>query len=226
MRAWQHTQSLIMIIQKIHRQDPHLVEGLVVVIDVIRAFTTAAYAFHKGAKEILIVKDVEEAFQLYDKYPDYLLMGEVGGKKIEGFHFGNSPYEISKQDLAGKTLIQRTSSGTQGIALCKGKDNRVLASSFVVAKATCKRIKQLNPAIVSLMSTGSGSEDQALADYLEVLLKEGSTDHLPYIEQVTTSPTASRNPPEDIDACAQLDTFDFAMEVFSEGECQVLKKVQ
>ena len=35
--------------------------GMVVVIDVLRAFTTAAYAFHLGAKEIRCVGSVDEA---------------------------------------------------------------------------------------------------------------------------------------------------------------------
>ena len=41
--------------------------GTVVVIDVLRAFTTAAYAFATGAADITLVGEIEEAFTLRDQ---------------------------------------------------------------------------------------------------------------------------------------------------------------
>lgn len=41
----------------------------VVVIDVLRAFTTAAYAFDAGVGEMLLVSTVEEAFELKKTLP-------------------------------------------------------------------------------------------------------------------------------------------------------------
>jgi 2-phosphosulfolactate phosphatase len=38
--------------------------GLVIVIDVIRAFTNAAFAFSRGATEIIPVSGVDEALEL------------------------------------------------------------------------------------------------------------------------------------------------------------------
>ena len=38
--------------------------GIVIVIDVFRAFTTAAIAFENGAKDITLVAEVEEALEL------------------------------------------------------------------------------------------------------------------------------------------------------------------
>ena len=64
---------------------------MVVVIDVIRAFTNAAFAFSRGAKEIYPVSTVEEALQFKAQYPEVLACGEVGGIPPEGFDFGNSP---------------------------------------------------------------------------------------------------------------------------------------
>ena len=60
----------------------------VVVIDVLRAFTTSAFAFAQGAREIALVSTVDEAFQLRDQYPDALIMGEVRGHPVDGFDFG------------------------------------------------------------------------------------------------------------------------------------------
>ena len=75
--------------------------GLVVVIDVLRAFTTAAYAFDGGATKILLVRTVDEAIALRELVPDALLIGEVGGRLIPGFDLDNSPTHMAAADVAG-----------------------------------------------------------------------------------------------------------------------------
>ena len=42
-------------------------EGVVVVIDVFRAFTTAAVAFSRGVEKIIMVAEVEEALRLKEQ---------------------------------------------------------------------------------------------------------------------------------------------------------------
>lgn len=148
--------------------------GVAVVIDVFRAFTTAAYAFAGGAERIYPVASVDEAFSIKAANPDWILMGEREGKKLEGFDYGNSPYEISKADLRGKTIIQTTSAGTQGIVLASGAVE-VLPGSFVIADAVANYIKDLDPVEVSLIAMGWGGrvksvEDEACADYIEAKL--------------------------------------------------------
>jgi 2-phosphosulfolactate phosphatase len=136
-------------IQKLHK--PEQVEAeFVIVIDVIRAFTTAAYAFGGGAEKIIIVSSPQEAFALKKDNPEFLLMGEVGGKHIPGFDFCNSPVNISKADIKGKTLVQRTTSGTQGVVRSI-KSKRILCSSFAIANATLKRIQSLTPTTITFI---------------------------------------------------------------------------
>src|SRR5215467_10690648 len=84
--------------------------GVVVVIDVIRAFSVAAYAFAGGARELWLVRHVEEALALRDCKPLALLAGEVNGRKIAGFDFSNSPAEIAQAQVKGRLIIQRTGS--------------------------------------------------------------------------------------------------------------------
>ncbi len=76
--------ATIMKIAKFHRFDCLEARGLVVVIDVIRAFTTSAYAFAAGADKIILVRAVEEAFDLRTKYPESLLMEKLRGKWSKG----------------------------------------------------------------------------------------------------------------------------------------------
>ena len=70
-------------------------QGTVVIIDVYRAFTTAAIAFSKGAEKIILVSEIEEALELKRNGIGSICMGEVGGMRPEGFDFGNSPFERS-----------------------------------------------------------------------------------------------------------------------------------
>lgn len=198
-------------------------QGVCVVIDVLRAFTTAAFAFASGAKEIVFVSTLEEAFQKHQNDPSLLLMGELEGRPIEGFHFENSPSEMQSANIKGQTLIQRTSSGTQGVVGCSHASHLLIAS-FVVAEATIKRIQELNPSHVSFIATGrkNGDEDVALAEYLQSKLMKTDFDLNHALQRVHASPCAGRmqhgpnsyqNGPYDLELATKVDHFDFAMEV-------------
>ncbi len=205
-------------IHKVSLADCHEATGLVIVIDVLRAFTTAAYAFGSGAKEILLVSTVEEAFALKQKDPSLLLMGESQGQVIPGFDFGNSPVEIARADLRDKRLVQRTSAGTQGVIRAR-KAEHMFTSSFSVAEATFQQILKMAPEKVTFVITGtdSGDEDLALADYLEQKLQGGPTDPAPYLKRVVDAPEVwifSEPYLKDVQTAIRIDHFPFAMQVF------------
>ena len=199
--------------------------GTVVAVDVIRAFSTAAYAFAAGARDIVLVGSVEEALALKRQMPGALVMGEVGGLPVKEFDFGNSPVVLSSLNLAGRRLIQRTSAGTQGIVRSRQADH-LLASSFCCASATARAIRKLSPGTLTFVITGlrpggHGDEDAACADYIEALLGGRQVDSAPFIKRVYASPTgrvfADPARPEfpiaDLEYCVKVDRFDFAMPV-------------
>lgn len=198
-------------------------KGVCVVIDVLRAFTTAAFAFAGGAKEIIFVASPEEAFLKHQRDPSLLLMGEQEGKRIEGFHFENSPSEMQNSALLGQRLVQRTSSGTQGVVGCSHASH-ILITSFVVAEATVKRIQKLKPSHVTFIATGrtNGDEDVALAEYLQSMLMKQSYDLDQALHRVRSSPAAQRmkhgptayeKADLDLELALKVDLFGFAMEV-------------
>lgn len=123
------------------------VDGPVVVVDVLRAFTTAPYAFDAGASAIHLVATVEEAHDLKADNPDVLTMGEDHGLRPAGFDFSNSPVAVSSADLTGRTLVQRTSAGTQGVVSATHAA-RLWATSLVCASATAGAVEEqaLEPA--------------------------------------------------------------------------------
>ena len=66
----------------------HKATGVVIVIDVLRAFSTATYALARCAEKIILVGDVEEALSLKSQFPNSKVMGEVRGLRPDGFDFG------------------------------------------------------------------------------------------------------------------------------------------
>jgi len=212
--------------------------GLVVVVDVLRAFTTAANAFEREVDEILLVSTVEEAFELRARYPDYLLIGEVDGFPVDGFDLPNSPSALQDFNLNSKRLVQRTTAGTQGVVLATGAE-RLLAASLCVASATCEYIKSLNPPSVTFVETGargsgSGDEDIACADYMAGLL-DGTPPGLDEIERRVRNSRAAQKfvgdnrsvfPRADLEQALKVDCFDFAMEAHRRDGQIVLKAVR
>ena len=212
------------------------VTGLVVVIDVLRAFTTAAFAFAAGAKEIILVGGIDEAFALKDTMPDALLMGENRGIFIPGFDYGNSPAALMNEDLNGRSLIQRTTAGTQGVVNSINAD-QIMCSSFVVADATVRLIQSLNPDQVTFVNTGIrphvqgyGREDIACSDYITALLYNEALNPEPYLQRVATSRegiihTLNEDEKADIQCAIDLDRFNFAMLVHKQNGRYTLKPV-
>jgi 2-phosphosulfolactate phosphatase len=212
--------------------------GLVVVIDVIRAFTNAAFAFSRGAKEIYPVSTVEEALKFKTEVPNSMACGEVGGIPPEGFDFGNSPTHTNTLSLNGRILVQRTGAGTQGI-IRSVKADVMLAASLVVASATIRQIHHLNPENVTFvitghLSDGRGDEDLACAEYFEALLRGQKPDPGPYIDRVYKSrdalfhldPNLPEFPISDLDYCTNIDAFDFVMSVTQENGRPVIRAIK
>jgi 2-phosphosulfolactate phosphatase len=211
--------------------------GAVVAIDVLRAFSTAAYAFAAGVEAIILVSTVDEALALRQELPGSLAMGEVNGVRVPEFDYGNSPGQFNGLDLSDHTLIQRTSAGTQGVVRSQ-KADLLLAASFCNARATTEFLRRamsdnLTFVITDSRPGGFGDEDAACADYMEALLTGGTADLQAYLERVRNSKTGRQFidplvpdlPIEDLGYCLQADRFPFAMQVERREGLHILHQV-
>jgi 2-phosphosulfolactate phosphatase len=150
------------------------VTGAVIVVDVIRAFTTAAYAFGSGAAEIYLVGDVAAALAFKASHPGSLAMGEDRGLRPDGFDFPNSPVMVRDADLSGRTLVQRTSAGTRGVVAAVDA-TRLWAASLACASATAHAVNAAGLGEPAYVITGRfedrpelhGGDDVLAADLIE-----------------------------------------------------------
>ena len=196
--------------------------GVAVIIDVFRAFSVACYAFDSGASRLFATSTLEEAFTLKKKYPRAVLVGERNEKKPEGFDFGNSPTEILKTDLSGKTVIQTTTAGTQGLTSA-GNADIVLTGSLVNAYAVVQYINVLKPPVVSLVAMGYRSEKSAEEDLLcATLIKsllEGKDFNESLVPELRNTSGKrffdpshlSFSPPTDFFLCTMIGRFGFVL---------------
>lgn len=89
--------------------------GIAVIIDVLRASTTMAWALAAGATGIVPCASIDEARAAAAARPGSLLGGERGGVRIEGFDLGNSPAEYTTAAVGGKVVVFTTTNGTRAL---------------------------------------------------------------------------------------------------------------
>ena len=203
------------------------VGGAVVVVDVIRAFTTAAYALDAGAAEIWLVAGVDEAVALGRTLPGAIVMGEDRGRRPPGFHLPNSPVLAAQAELAGRPLVQRTSAGTQGAVAATHAD-LLLAASLVCASATAAALRASGLGAPTYVITGAfpdrpegGDDDRLTAELIERARLGQPLDAEATAQAVAGSDEAAVTialgegnvHPDDIAYATAVDRFAFAMRI-------------
>lgn len=211
-------------------------QGTVVIVDVFRAFTTAAVAFSRGVEKIVLVAEIEEALALRDKGMGDLCVGEVNGIKPENFDFGNSPHEMMQADLRGKVIIQSTRAGAVGATAASGA-TALYGVSLVTAQATATALLRDNPPLVTIVAMGWNArqrtdEDEQCALYLRNLLEGRQPDRDAVRKLVLAGgevpkfydPAQPHFHPEDCEIAVDVDRFDFAIGIQKENGLLIARR--
>lgn len=194
--------------------------GIVVVIDVLRAFTVSAYALAGGARECHLVRTVDEARALAARTPGSVVCAEENGLPVAGIDISNSPTKIRDLDLMDRVLIQRSTAGTQAAAAVVESDG-MFAASLVVARTTVQACLLRNPETLTLVASADHPEDHACAHYMEGIIR-GEEPDLDRLLQPLRETDRYRKvmrgewpgfPPTDLDLALTADRFEFAMPV-------------
>ncbi|HSD30743.1 MAG TPA: 2-phosphosulfolactate phosphatase [Gemmatimonadales bacterium] len=96
----------------------------VVVIDVLRATTTIITALANGARAVVPTASSEEAVKMTANLErdGFVLAGERRYLPIPGFPLGNSPNEMTPEQVGAKTVYLATTNGTPALVAAQGAD--------------------------------------------------------------------------------------------------------
>lgn len=207
------------------------VPAVAVVVDVMRAYTVAAWAFARGAEKIVLAGSLDEALALKARHPDWIALKD--GPAAPGFDAVNSPGLLRSADLDGRTVVQKTTAGTVG-ALAVKDAPLVLCAGFVVAEATARLLRARGSDSVTFVVTGEdgqADEDLACAQYIAGRADGTATDAAAFLRRGAASRAATELTDgvrqgvhaDDVELCLELDRFPFAMVATSEGSLMVLR---
>ncbi|WP_423147397.1 2-phosphosulfolactate phosphatase [Rubrolithibacter danxiaensis] len=146
--------------------------SIVVIIDIFRATSSICYGIENGAEAIIPVASVE-ACRSYCS-TEFLLAAERDGKVVEGFDFGNSPFDYTSEKVEGKTVVLTTTNGTH--ALNESREAyKIVIGSFLNLNSLCDWLKEQSEDVFLLCAGWKNCfnlEDTLFAGAVVHLLKE------------------------------------------------------
>ncbi|WP_184945258.1 2-phosphosulfolactate phosphatase [Kitasatospora kifunensis] len=208
--------------------------SVAVVIDVMRAFTVAAWAFDQGADKIVLAESLDDALALKALHPDWVTLKD--GPPAPGFDMVNSPGLLQSVDVAGRTVVQKTTAGTVG-ALAAKDASLLLCASFVVAEATAQLLRASQSDVVTFVVTGDEGqteEDLACAQYIAGRAAGAEVGAEEFLRRAAESRAVADLTEgvrrgyqgvhrDDVALCLEADRFPFAMVARLEDSLMILR---
>jgi 2-phosphosulfolactate phosphatase len=115
-----------------------------VVVDTIRATTTALYALRQGYAQVICCAEVDDALAAASEIgPAAILAGERDCVRIDGFHLGNSPREFDGGQPLGDVLVLTTTNGTRAVLQAQAESGIVLVAALANLSATAAHAARL-----------------------------------------------------------------------------------
>jgi 2-phosphosulfolactate phosphatase len=126
----------------------------VLVVDTLRATTTAITYLEQGATHLYLCADLESALAF--KGEGVVLAGERNCLPPDGFDLGNSPVQALEMRFDGQTMVMSTSNGTQAAAAACETGKNIILASLRNAHAAARKAKELATEEIAVLCAGSG----------------------------------------------------------------------
>lgn len=200
-------------------------EGKVVVVtDILRATSCMVAGMGTGVASITPFESLELCLEMKGK--GYVIAGERGGQKVEGFDIGNSPYSYMSEEMKGADVAVTTTNGTRAIVASSAADI-VVIGAFLNLSPVVSYCKQQSKDVIVVCSGWRGRpslEDTLFAGAFATsigyeLEDDSALMAVDLYSSVENLPTVIRNSAharrlanfdvdKDLDFCAQIDSFD------------------
>ncbi|MBN1558886.1 2-phosphosulfolactate phosphatase [candidate division KSB1 bacterium] len=142
------------------------IEGTTAVVaDVLRATTTIVRALDNGCLAVIPVVDVKKAHDVVRSLSrhDVVLGGERKGRKIDGFDFGNSPQEYTRERIQDKVLVITTTNGTKALVrAAKAAATLVLSFLNLTAITDCLLEQESDVSVIAAGNAGDRSIEDSV----------------------------------------------------------------
>ena len=162
-----------------------------VVIDVLRATSSAIMALKNGCSSFMPITTIEGARELSKRFEKgkVLLGGAKRGVRVQGFDLGNSPNDYKEEIVKGRDIIFTSSNGTKAMHELKGA-REVLIASFLNISALCNELLALNTDVLIACSGDFGVfslGDAVCAGMIVVRLSESLSGKLEKTDAATVA---------------------------------------
>jgi 2-phosphosulfolactate phosphatase len=139
-----------------------------IAVDILRATTTISTALAAGAEAVQVFSNLDELAKTSELHPEALRLrsAERGGKTVDGFDLGNSPFDYTPEVVKGKRIFMSTTNGTRALQ-CIQSAPIVLAAAMINLGSVLAYLQETQPETVWIVASGwEGSyslEDTACA---------------------------------------------------------------
>ena len=148
---------------------------IVVAVDIFRATSCMVTGMAHGVKSIHPVGSVEECLDLGLK-EGMITAGERGGKKLEEFTIGNSPYEYMRDEFEDKSIVVTTTNGTRTI-LASLEADQILIGAFLNLRAVANYLSTCRKDIVIHCAGWKGTVNIEDTLFAGALIEEIKASH-------------------------------------------------
>lgn len=144
---------------------------IVVIVDILRATSCITTGLAHGVRSITPYESLEECRSMKQK--GYYIAGERGGRKVNGFDIGNSPYSYMEPHLKDQKIAITTTNGTRAIE--KSNDaEKIIIGAFLNLSAVENYLRLQESDVVILCAGWKGHinlEDSLYAGALALTLE-------------------------------------------------------
>jgi 2-phosphosulfolactate phosphatase len=126
----------------------------VLVVDTLRATTTAGVFLEQGAESLYLCPTLESALAFRGE--GVVLAGERNCLPPDGFELGNSPLEASQRRFDNQIVVMSTSNGTHASSVAGETGKHVLLASLRNAHAAARKAREVSSEELAILCAGSG----------------------------------------------------------------------